>query len=76
MLTQPFPPMERQEQTSCVLCYLLKETAGDHVRQNSDGCLGCWLRDGEPSGGVPTRDEQDGRAIKSTEDLRNRSLTS
>lgn len=39
MLTQPFPPMERQEQTSCVLCYLLSNP-GDHVRQNSDSCLG------------------------------------
>lgn len=39
MLTQPFPPMERQEQTSCVLYYLLS-SLGDHVHQNSAGCLG------------------------------------
>lgn len=38
MLTQPFPPMEPQEQTSCVLVDLLSNP-GDHVRQNSDGCL-------------------------------------
>ena len=74
MLTQPFPPMEHQEQTSCVPYYLLS-SLGDHVCQNSDGCLG-YTTDGEPSGGLPAREEKDGRPIKSTEDVRNRSLTS
>lgn len=55
MLTQPFPPMEHQEQTPCVPYYLLS-SLGDHVCQNSDGCLG-YKTDGEPSGGLPARDE-------------------
>ena len=47
MLTQPFPPMERQEQTPCVLYYLLS-SLGDHGPQNSDGCLGCKTKTVSP----------------------------